>query len=41
MDKTSQAPELEMVDLGDAKDVTMGTYSTIREEDNPDFDAKY
>ena len=38
MDETTQAPEV--VDLGDAKELTMGVLAPINEEDNPDFDAK-
>lgn len=38
MDKSSQAPEI--VDLGDAKEVTMGVIAPVHEEDNSDFDAK-
>jgi|GEM_PF-5424236 len=40
MDKTSQTQEMEVVDLGDAKELTMGTPSTQHTEENPEVPAK-
>ncbi len=31
----NEAPELEVVDLGDAKEVTMGVISPVNTEENP------
>ena len=41
MNETSQALELQLVDLGDAKEVTLGTPAQEYSEDNPEVQAKF
>lgn len=33
----NEAPQLEIVELGDAKEQTKGTWDTLKAENNPDF----
>ena len=40
MDKTAQTLELQVVDLGDAKELTMGTPTPDHHEENPEVQAK-
>lgn len=40
MDKTPQTQELQVVDLGDAKELTMGTPAPQHTEENPEVQAK-
>ncbi len=41
MNQTSQALELQIVDLGDAKAQTLGTPAEVHTEDNPTVQAKH
>ena len=41
MNETSQALEPQVVDLGDAKSLTMGTPAHEHTEDNPEVQAKH
>jgi hypothetical protein len=40
MNQTSQVPEMQLVDLGDAKALTLGTPADEHTEDHPEVQAK-
>lgn len=40
-EKTQSELEVQVVELGDAKEVTMGIFAPVYAEDNPDLQGKF